>query len=169
MEYEQTADHYSWIFPPILSAPTVAWYIGSSPAFVYGLIQSGKLRALRLTPSSHHRIRASSLAALVGRWLGTAPDSMAVALTREDAYVELPKLLDSRAVADRLQVHERTVLRLLAGGVLPGFRLGPDHTARRWRVTQLDCDLVRQHAEASSQYSALVPWRHSRQPCASER
>ncbi len=43
------------------------------------------------------------------------------------------KLLTPVQVADRLQIHERTVTRWLRGGYLRGFKLG-----KEWRIASAD-------------------------------
>jgi excisionase family DNA binding protein len=43
------------------------------------------------------------------------------------------KLLTPAQVADRLQIHERTVTRWLRGGYLRGFKLG-----KEWRISPTD-------------------------------
>ena len=43
------------------------------------------------------------------------------------------KLLTPAQVADRLQIHERTVTRWLRGGYLRGFKLG-----KEWRIAPSD-------------------------------
>ncbi len=52
------------------------------------------------------------------------------------------KLLTPAQVADRLQIHERTVTRWLRGGYLRGFKLG-----KEWRISPTDLSaFMEEHA-----------------------